>query len=93
MIIAIDTSVLIGILDTRDVWHSAALQVQGALLPAQLAPVYFDCVLAEAASTLVRRLREQEITFSWIVWKLNYPLRRRPGSSPMSRVSTGISWL
>jgi predicted nucleic acid-binding protein len=59
MIIAIDTSVLIGILDTRDVWHSAALQVQGALLPAQLAPVYFDCVLAEAASTLVRRLREQ----------------------------------
>jgi predicted nucleic acid-binding protein len=59
MVIAIDTSVLIGMLDTRDVWHSAALQVQGALLAAQLAPVYFDCILAEAASTLVRRLREQ----------------------------------
>ena len=59
MVIAIDTSVLIGMLDTRDVWHSAALQVQGALLAAQLAPIYLDCVLAEAASTLVRRLREQ----------------------------------
>lgn len=59
MIIAIDTSVLIGMLDTRDVWHSAALQVQGALLTAQLAPVYFDCVLAEAVSTLIWRLREQ----------------------------------
>ena len=59
MVIAIDTSVLIGMLDTRDVWHSAALQMQGALLAAQMLPVYFDCVLAEAVSTLVRRLREQ----------------------------------
>ena len=59
MMIAIDTSVLIGILDARDVWHRAAMELQGALQAAQWAAIYFDCVVAEAISTLTRRLREQ----------------------------------
>jgi predicted nucleic acid-binding protein len=59
MSIALDTSVLIGVLDARDVWHPAALRLHDALIAAQLPLVYFDCVLAEASSTLARRLREQ----------------------------------
>ncbi len=58
-LVAIDTSVLIGLVDARDVWHNAALQLQTALRAAQLAPVHFDCTVAEALSTLARRLREQ----------------------------------
>lgn len=58
-LVAIDTSVLIGLVDTRDVWHSAALQLQTALRAVQFAPVHFDCTVAEALSTLARRLREQ----------------------------------
>ena len=58
-LVAIDTSVLIGLIDARDVWHSAALQLQAALRAAQLAPVHFECTVAEALSTLARRLREQ----------------------------------
>jgi predicted nucleic acid-binding protein len=59
MLVAIDTSVLIGVLDAHDVWHAAALRLHDALLVARLPLVYFDCVLAEASSTLARRLREQ----------------------------------
>jgi predicted nucleic acid-binding protein len=58
-LVAIDTSVLIGLVDARDVWHRAALQLQTALHTAQLVPVHFDCTVAEALSTLARRLREQ----------------------------------
>jgi predicted nucleic acid-binding protein len=58
-LVAIDTSVLIGLVDARDVWHRAALQLQTALSAAQLAPVHFDCTVTEALSTLARRLREQ----------------------------------
>jgi predicted nucleic acid-binding protein len=59
MLVAIDTSVLIGVLDARDVWHGAALRLHDALLAMRLPLVYFDCVLAEASSTVARRLREQ----------------------------------
>jgi predicted nucleic acid-binding protein len=59
MLVALDTSVLIGVADARDVWHPAALRLHDALLAARLPLIYFDCVLAEASSTLTRRLREQ----------------------------------
>lgn len=58
-LVVIDTSVLIGLIDARDVWHPAAHQLQGALQAARLEPVYFECVVAEALSALARRLREQ----------------------------------
>jgi predicted nucleic acid-binding protein len=57
--VALDTSMLIGMLDVRDVWHAAALHLHDAVIAAQLPLVYFDCTLAEASSTLARRLREQ----------------------------------
>jgi hypothetical protein len=47
------------VLDARDVWHPAALRLHDALIAAQLPLVYFDCVPAEASSTLARCLREQ----------------------------------
>jgi predicted nucleic acid-binding protein len=58
-LVAIDTSVLIGLIDARDVWHRAALQLEAALRAARLAPVHFECTVTEALSTLARRLREQ----------------------------------
>ncbi|HXG67347.1 MAG TPA: type II toxin-antitoxin system VapC family toxin [Blastocatellia bacterium] len=59
MPIGIDTSFLIGLLDSRDVWHSGAIRLQEAIATARLEPIYFDCTLAEAISTLARRLRER----------------------------------
>lgn len=59
MQIGIDTSVIIGLLDSRDIWHIPAVSLQEAITAAELEPVYFDCALAEAMSTIVRRLREK----------------------------------
>jgi predicted nucleic acid-binding protein len=59
MQIAIDTSVVIGLLDSQDIWHTPALALQDAMIAAKLEPVYFDCVLAEAISTMTRRLHEK----------------------------------
>jgi predicted nucleic acid-binding protein len=59
MLIGIDTSVVVGLLDSKDHWHPAATNLHGALTTAGLEPVYFDCVLTEAVSTLTRRLREK----------------------------------
>ncbi|MGE0824320.1 MAG: type II toxin-antitoxin system VapC family toxin [Candidatus Binatia bacterium] len=59
MLISIDTSVVVGLLDSQDHWHSTATSVQAALLGGGFSPVYFDCVVTEAVSTLARRLREK----------------------------------
>jgi predicted nucleic acid-binding protein len=59
MQIAIDTSVLVALLNPRDVWHAQALALQDALLAANITPVYFDCAAAEAISAAARRLREK----------------------------------
>jgi predicted nucleic acid-binding protein len=59
MQIAIDTSTLIGLVDSQDIWHTAAVSIERAIIAARLELVYFDCVLAEAISTLTRRLREK----------------------------------
>jgi predicted nucleic acid-binding protein len=60
MLISIDTSVVVGLLDSRDHWHSTATSLQAALIGAGFAPVYFDCTVTEAVSTLARRLREKQ---------------------------------
>lgn len=59
MMISIDTSVFIGLLDGHDIWHATAVVLQEAVKASELQPVYFDCVLAESVSTLARRLREK----------------------------------
>jgi predicted nucleic acid-binding protein len=57
--VGIDTSVLIGLLDPRDVWHGPAVVLKQALQAHQAEVAMFDCVLAEAVSTMARRIHEQ----------------------------------
>jgi predicted nucleic acid-binding protein len=57
--IALDSSVLVALLDPRDLWHARASELQSALLQRQTSPIYFDCVVAEAVSAAVRRLHEK----------------------------------
>jgi len=51
--------VLIGLLDPKDVWHDAATALKEALQGHQAEIAVFDCVLAEAISTMARRIHEQ----------------------------------
>lgn len=60
MKVAVDASVLVGLLNPRDIWHARAEAVLQALLRADIMPVYFDCVAVEAVSAAVRRLREKD---------------------------------
>jgi len=70
--VGIDTSVLIGLLDPKDVWHGPAMALKKALQAHQADVAVFDCVLAEAISTMARRIHEQR--------------RGRSGSSPHVRL-------
>jgi len=60
--IGIDTSVLIGLLDPKDVWHKPATALKQALKAHGADVAVFDCVLAEAISTMARRIHEQRRT-------------------------------
>ena len=57
--VGIDTSVLIGLLDPQDVWHRPSMALKQALQARQADVAVFDCVLAEAISTMARRIQEQ----------------------------------
>lgn len=57
--IGIDTSVLIGLLDPKDIWHDSATELQQAFKAHDVSVAVFDCVLAEAISTMARRIHEQ----------------------------------
>jgi predicted nucleic acid-binding protein len=58
--IAIDASVLVALLDPRDLWREKAIALYDALLAADAIPLYFDCVVAEAVSAASRRLHEKK---------------------------------
>jgi predicted nucleic acid-binding protein len=58
--IAVDSSVLVALLDQRDLWRAKAQTLYDALLEADIIPVYFDCVAAEAISAAARRLHEKK---------------------------------
>ena len=58
--VAIDTSVLIGLIDSRDTWHDDAWALQNALKSVEARLVYFDCVVNEAVSVLARRAKERK---------------------------------
>ncbi len=59
MQVAVDASVLVALLNPRDLWHARAQSLLDALLDAHTTPVYFDCVIAEAVSAVARRLHEK----------------------------------
>jgi predicted nucleic acid-binding protein len=60
--VGIDTSVLVGLLDPKDVWHEPAVALKQALIARRADVAVFDCVLAEAISVLARRIHEQRRT-------------------------------
>lgn len=59
MKVAIDTSVLVGLINPLDHRRSQAMGLCDALIAARAELVYFDCVAAEAVSVVVRRLEEK----------------------------------
>lgn len=61
MKIAVDTTVLVGLINPRDLWHSQAMALRDSLLAADAELLYFDCVAAEAVSTATRRLHEKKL--------------------------------
>ena len=59
MQISLDTSVLIGLLDAGDLWHEKATSLKRALQAQAAEIAVYDCVIAEALSTMSRRIHEQ----------------------------------
>jgi predicted nucleic acid-binding protein len=57
--IAIDSSVLVGLLVPNDVWYPRAAELWTDIERAGHKGVVFDCVVAETVSVAVRRLREK----------------------------------
>jgi predicted nucleic acid-binding protein len=62
MQVAVDSSVLVGLINPRDLWRDQSLALRHALLDAGHELLYFDCVVAEAVSTAARRLYEKKRT-------------------------------
>ena len=60
--IGIDTSVLIGLLDAKDLWHKPAIALKETLVENAADIAILDCVLAEAISTIARRIHEKRRT-------------------------------
>ena len=52
--VALDTNVVVTLVDDRDTWHSAAVAMRTALLEAQVQLVYFDCVFNETDGVIGR---------------------------------------
>lgn len=59
MRVAIDSSVLVGLINPRDLWRQKALALREALHASAAELFYFDCVTTEAISATVRRLHEK----------------------------------
>ncbi len=95
MDIAIDTSVLVGLLDPQDLWHAQAVALHAALKSAGFTGVYFDCAIAETISTATRRLGEKkrinEIAPCSTDSSPTFPSTRSPGSTLTFRPSTPTS--
>ena len=59
-LVAIDSSVLVGLINPTDVWRERAVSLHHALLDAGSELFYFDCVIGEALSAATRRLYEKK---------------------------------
>jgi predicted nucleic acid-binding protein len=57
--IGIDTSLIVGLLDKKDIWHGKATELYNFLKQQKAQIIIFDCVLAETISTLCRRIHEK----------------------------------
>lgn len=59
MRVIVDTSILVGLVNPRDIWHAPSLALVNQLVLVNAELVYFDCVVSEAISTICRRLHEK----------------------------------
>lgn len=59
MRIAIDSSVLVALINPRDLWREQAWALHDAMLATGDDLLYFDCVVTESVSAAVRRLHEK----------------------------------
>ena len=59
MKVAVDSSVLVGLINPRDLWRTQAVALRQSLLAAGAELYYFDCVVVESISAAVRRLHEK----------------------------------
>jgi predicted nucleic acid-binding protein len=57
--VAIDSSVLVGLINPGDLWLDKAVALRRALLDDKAELYYFDCVVAESISVVVGRLAEK----------------------------------
>lgn len=57
--IGLDTSFVVGLLDEKDLWHTAATQLYADIQMHALQMAAFDCVLAETIGALARRVHEK----------------------------------
>jgi len=60
--VVVDTSLLVGLVDRRDKWHTDGVALREALKAGGFEMVYFDCVINETVSVLARRARERNRT-------------------------------
>jgi predicted nucleic acid-binding protein len=58
--VALDTSLMVGLLDPRDIWHLKSLALKNLLIDNDAEMVVFDCVLAETISVVARRFHEKQ---------------------------------
>lgn len=58
--IALDTNVVVALVDDRDTWHNTAATIRDALIEAQVPLVYFDCVFNETVGVIGRRTEERK---------------------------------
>ena len=60
MRIGLDTSVLLALIDEKDIWHDKAVAIKDALLRNNKVVIAVsDCVLTETISILARRIHEK----------------------------------
>ena len=59
MRVVVDSSVLVGLINPRDLWRGRALSLRDALLTTGADLLYFDCVVTESISAAARRLHEK----------------------------------
>ncbi len=60
VIVALDTNVIVALVDARDTWHARAVALRDVLQEVGAELVYFDCVINEAVGVLGRRAEEQK---------------------------------
>jgi predicted nucleic acid-binding protein len=58
--VALDTNVVVALVDDRDTWHGTAVARRDALLEIHAQLVYFDCVFNETIGVIGRRTVEQK---------------------------------